>query len=104
VARTGEVASGGLSARRAAREVCVIGKDIEAFLLAEVAVDFENVSIDPETDLIEHGVIDSLTILKLVTFLEESCGIAVHDEDIVPENFKNVNSLVRFVEQKRRGE
>lgn len=104
MARTGEVASGGLSARRAAREVCVIGKDIEAFLLAEVAVDFENESIDPETDLIEHRVIDSLTILKLVTFLEESCGITVLDEDIVPENFKNVNSLVRFVEEKRRGE
>ena len=82
----------------------MIGKDIEAFLLAEVAVDFEHDSISPETDLIEHRVIDSLTILKLVTFLEESCGIAVLDEDIVPENFKNVNSLVKFVEQKRRGE
>jgi acyl carrier protein len=104
VARTGEVASGGLRVRRTAREVCVIGKDIEAFLLAEIAVDFENASINPETDLIEHRVIDSLTILKLVTFLEESCGIAVLDEDIVPENFKNVNSLVKFVEQKRRGE
>ena len=59
--------------------------------------------IDPDTDLIEQRIIDSLAILKLVTFLEESCGIKVLDEEIVPENFQSVNTLVRFVEEKRRG-
>jgi len=81
----------------------VIAKDIEGFLLAEILADFGKQAIDPDADLIEQRVIDSLTILKLVAFLEESCGITVLDEDIVPENFSTVNSLVRFVEQKRRG-
>lgn len=81
----------------------MIAEDIERFLLAEVAADFGAQSIDPDADLIEQRVIDSLAILKLVTFLEESCGIKVLDEDIVPENFKSVNDLVRFVEEKRRG-
>ena len=81
----------------------MIADDIERFLLAEVAADFGKQSIDPDTDLIEQRIIDSLAILKLVTFLEESCGITVLDEDIVPENFQSVNTLVRFVEEKRRG-
>jgi len=81
----------------------VIAKDIEGFLIAEVSADFGKQSIDPDADLIEQRMIDSLTILKLVTFLEESCGIKVMDEDIVPENFQSLNSLVRFVEQKREG-
>jgi acyl carrier protein len=79
----------------------VIAEDIQRFLLAEVASGAGADSIDPDTDLIEQRIVDSLTILKLVTFLEESCGIAVLDEDIVPENFRSVNSLVRFVEQRR---
>ena len=81
----------------------MISQDIERFLLAEVAADFGKQSIDPAADLIEQRIIDSLAILKLVTFLEESCGIKVMDEDIVPENFQSLNSLVRFVEQKREG-
>jgi acyl carrier protein len=81
----------------------VIAEDIERFLLAEIAADFGKQSIAPDADLIEQRIIDSLAILKLVAFLEESYGISVLDEEIVPENFQSVNSLVRFVEEKRRG-
>jgi acyl carrier protein len=54
-----------------------------------------------ETPLLEGGGLDSLTILQLVTFLNDSMKIEVNDEDFVPENFKNVGSLVRFVLGKR---
>ena len=47
-------------------------------------------------------IIDSLGLLKLVTFLEKSHGIQVNDEDIVPENFQSLNSMAKFVEQKMR--
>ena len=75
---------------------------IERFLLTEVAADYGKTTLDPDADLLEQRIIDSLAILKLVTFLEESCGIKVKDEEIVPENFQSLNSLVKFVEQKQR--
>ena len=79
----------------------MIAEDITRFLLAEVATEVGKQGIDPDADLIEERIIDSLTILKLVAFLEERCAITVLDEEIVPENFQSVNSLVRFVEAKR---
>lgn len=79
-----------------------IAQSIERFLLTEIAADFGKQSLDPDADLLEQRIIDSLAILKLVSFLEESCGIKVKDEDIVPENFQSLNSLVRFVEQRQR--
>lgn len=76
-------------------------RNIEQFLLAEIAADSGKLSLDPEEDLLGQGIIDSLGILKLVTFLEDDHGIKVMDEEVVPENFQSLNSVVRFVEQKK---
>ena len=75
---------------------------LEKFLLAEIAVDLGKESLDPDEDLLEQRIIDSMAILKLVLFMEQTFGIEVKDEDIVPENFQSLNSTVKFVEQKRR--
>ena len=75
-------------------------KDIERYLLTEIAADLGKKTIAPDEDLLEQRIIDSLGILKLVTFIEETSGIHITDEDIVPENFQSLNSIVKFVEQK----
>jgi len=73
--------------------------NLEKFLLTEIAVDLGKKSLDPNEDLLEQGIIDSLGIMKLVLFLEESYGIQVDDQDITPENFQCLSSMVKYVEQ-----
>jgi acyl carrier protein len=46
------------------------------------------------------GLFDSVMALQLVLSMEEEFGITVEDEDIKPENLRNLDSLVRFVESK----
>ncbi len=75
-------------------------KSLEKFLLSDIASDLGKKTLDPDENLLEQSIIDSLGILKLVTFLEEAFGIQVIDEDIVPENFQSLNSMASFVEQK----
>jgi acyl carrier protein len=53
-----------------------------------------------EASLLDSGIIDSLGILDLVTFLEGDFGIRVSDEDLNPDNFDSIGALVRFVSQK----
>ena len=77
-------------------------EDLERFLLTEIAVDFGKESLDPDEDLLEQGIIDSMGVMTLVTFMEETFGIEIAEEDIVPENFQNLNSMVKFIEQKMR--
>lgn len=48
--------------------------------------------------LLEKGVIDSLTIFRLVSFLEETFGVRIGDEDITPANLESVNVIARLVE------
>ena len=58
----------------------------------------KNVSNDEP--LLKNGLIDSLGILDLVTFVENEFGIAVSDEDLLPENFGSIHSLTNFVHNK----
>jgi acyl carrier protein len=45
----------------------------------------------------EEGAFDSVTALELVLALEKEFGIVVNDDDIQPENLRNVGSIVNFV-------
>ncbi len=77
-------------------------KDLEKVLLTEIAVDLGKRSLEPDEDLLEQQVIDSLGIMKLILFMEETFGIKVDDVEIVPENFQTLNMMVKFVEQKKQ--
>lgn len=56
--------------------------------------------LSDEDSLLESGVIDSLGILDLVAFIENDLGVAVEDNELTPEYFDSVSSLVRLVERK----
>lgn len=58
--------------------------------------------VRPRDNLLAQGVVDSLAIVKLTLFLEERFPIRISDEDIVPENFRDIESLSRFVQSKLR--
>ena len=53
--------------------------------------------INGETKLIEDGVLDSLDIVTLVTDLNEEYKISIEAEDITPENFKNLDTILTLV-------
>lgn len=74
-----------------------IMNELEKFLLNEIAVDFEKKSLAPEENLITQGIIDSLGILKLVSFIEKTYEIKINNEDIIPDNFQTLNSLNEFI-------
>jgi acyl carrier protein len=73
---------------------------IERFMVTEIAVNRDKKSLEPEEDLLGSGIIDSLGIMKLVLFMEDTFGIKVNDEEIVPDNFQTLNNMVKFIEQK----
>jgi acyl carrier protein len=53
-----------------------------------------------EASFLEEGIVDSTGILELVMFVEETFGITVQDEEIVPQNFDSVSQLAAYVRRK----
>ncbi len=71
---------------------------IHNFILDELAKGRKK-TIGDGDDLLAEGIIDSLGILQLVTFIEEKFNFTVPDEDVVIENFMSVNALSNYLDQ-----
>ncbi|MDQ3090060.1 MAG: methyltransferase domain-containing protein [Actinomycetota bacterium] len=58
--------------------------------------------LHPDDDVLRSGLIDSMGIMELISFIEESFGVAVDDLEIVPENFCSLRAMTRFVAGKKQ--
>jgi acyl carrier protein len=50
-----------------------------------------------DTPLLESNILDSLSLLELVVFLEDRFGITMSDAELVPENFASVNAICAYL-------
>ena len=57
-------------------------------------------SFHDDVSFIDGGIIDSVGILELVAFLEETFDFRVEDEELIPENLDSVDKLVTYVNSK----
>ena len=57
----------------------------------------------PDTaSFLDEGVVDSMNVLELVTFVENEFGIKVADSEIVPAHFDSVRALADYVQRRRQ--
>ncbi len=52
-----------------------------------------------DASFLEEGIVDSLGIMELVVFIEETFGLAVADRDLTPDNFDSVNKLGHYIQR-----
>lgn len=75
--------------------------DVEAsvreFLNDQVAVRHDSDPVAPGESLLDSGLLDSASILELVTFLEKRFDFVISDEQLVPENFETIDAIVALV-------
>lgn len=76
--------------------------DIESFIVKEI-LKGSRARIDLDESLMSTGLIDSMGMLMLVSFLEEDFGVAVGDGEVTLENFETLRRIAGFVDRKRRG-
>jgi len=49
---------------------------------------------------LENGVVDSMSVMELVLFVEKTFSVTIGDKEIIPANFDSVGSLATFVRSK----
>ncbi len=76
---------------------------INDYISRELVQDPALLPLADETPLLESGILDSLTLLRLVVFLEERFGIAMGDADLLPENFASVNTICAYLRAREPG-
>ena len=67
-------------------------------------IDYLNESrapLPPLTDPNEPLRIDSLGLIRLVSFMESDCNIRVEDDELIAENFATLRSLGALIAKKQ---
>ena len=77
-----------------------IKETIREFILSNFLKGSELTTLVDDASFLEEGIIDSVGVLELVAFIEETFNFRVEDEEIVPDNLDSVDKLVAFVQSK----
>jgi acyl carrier protein len=76
---------------------------IKAFILEKFLPGEDARNLSDETELKESGILDSLSTLKLVTFLEERFNVELEASDLDTANLSSVATIAALVDQKAAG-
>ena len=74
---------------------------IRQFLVEDVFYDRDLSSLGVDDSLLAKGLLDSMAILKTVTFCEEQFGITIPDQEVLPDHFESVRAIAKLVERVR---
>lgn len=70
---------------------------ISDYISQELVRDAALLPLTDETPLLESGILDSLSLLQLVVFLEGRFGVTIGDADLLPQNFETVNTICAYL-------
>lgn len=74
---------------------------IRQFILMELNAQKTADELTDDFPLLEGGVLDSVGIFHLVSFLESSFRVELEDEELLPQNFRTIGDIARLVAEKQ---
>ena len=79
-------------------DIEILKKKIKDYISKSV---FSNINeINNDTLIFKKGILDSMGLVTLISFLEEEFNIQTEDSDLVEENFETINAIAEFVSRK----
>jgi len=74
-------------------------QDVRQFMVFNFLYGQER-SFSDDDSFMGEGIVDSTGVLQLVEFLEETYGITVEDEELIPENLDSLNNVSAYLARK----
>lgn len=78
-------------------------KEIIKNYIVKDMLDEDNVEINDDTELILNNLIDSLSVVRLLIFLEDTFEIGLDDE-LDLKNFSSLNNIYDLINRKKQFE
>jgi len=69
------------------------------YVMQSSVVDVSKIKND--TLLFEEGIFDSMAFVLLIDFIEENFGIKPTDKDLIEENFKSIDAITKYIQNKK---
>jgi acyl carrier protein len=74
---------------------------VKTYILNEYLPGEDPAALTDTTELMTTGILDSIAVLKVVTFLESHFGITLEPHEAVVENLNTLSAIARLVMSKK---
>lgn len=72
---------------------------INDYISREIVQDQAVLPLSNDTSLLKGGILDSLSLLRLVVFLQDRFQVTVDETDLLPENFESVDAICAYLQR-----
>jgi len=74
---------------------------LRSYIVDEVLAGNPPEGFDDDYELIETGIIDSLSTMNLVIYLEQKHAVVFGINEIIPRHFRSIRALSTFAQSKQ---
>lgn len=78
-----------------------IQETVKSFISENILFSDNGFPYDLNDSFLEKGIVDSMNVMEIVAFVEDTFGVTIKDSDIVPMNFDSIANITKFVESKK---
>ena len=72
-------------------------ENIQQYIQNELVTASSAIEIDFEDDLLETGMIDSVSIMRLITYLEKEFSVKIPPKDMIIDHFMTIEAITRYL-------
>lgn len=76
-------------------------KTIRRYIMENLLFTEDESAIQDSDSFLEGGIIDSTGVMEIIMFIEETFGIKVDDNEMLPANLDSINNLAAFIQRKQ---
>ena len=66
-------------------------------MLEKYSASQSSIIVNPAANLFEQGILDSFTMVRLITEIEKEFSVKINSDDLSYQNFSTLNELSRLV-------
>ena len=73
---------------------------VRDFILQNYLFTTDPAALGLDDSLLDRGIVDSSGMMEIIFFIEEQFGVAMREDEMIPDNLDSVNKITRFVQGK----
>lgn len=77
-----------------------VRQQLRSFILENYLFTDDQSALADNSSFLDGGILDSMGILELIDYLDETFAIKVEGDELIPDNLDSIDSLIAFIGKK----
>ena len=70
---------------------------LRTFILENYLFTDDASALNDDDSFLDNGILDSMGVLELMSFLEDDLSIPVEGHEVIPDNLDSINKVLAFI-------